>query len=297
MEHNHLQKSYIDYLTFEKGLSHNSIKSYTHDLIQLVTLVEHDRFESITIQDIRRASAKLNSQGLHGKSIARMLSAWRGFFDYLIERHQFKENPVQDVHAPKTAKTLPQTLSIEQMVKLISIDDTTLLGARDKAFLELFYSSGLRLSEVVNVNINDLDLEEGVMTVTGKGNKTRIVPVGQKAIHAIRLWIEKRAMIKVDEKFTDALFISERGKRISARAIQYRIQMWAIKQGIDSTVHPHLLRHSFASHVLQSSQDLRAVQEMLGHANISTTQVYTHLDFQHLANVYDKAHPRAKKKS
>jgi integrase/recombinase XerC len=279
MEHNHFQKSYIDYLTFEKGLSHNSIKSYTHDLIQLVTLVEHDRFESITIQDIRRASAKLNSQGLHGKSIARMLSAWRGFF------------------APKSAKTLPQTLSIEQMVKLISIDDSTLLGVRDKAFLELFYSSGLRLSEVVNVNINDLDLQEGVMTVTGKGNKTRIVPIGQKAIHAIQSWIEKRATIKMDEKSTDALFISERGKRMSARAIQYRIQMWAIKQGIDSTVHPHLLRHSFASHVLQSSQDLRAVQEMLGHANISTTQVYTHLDFQHLANIYDKAHPRAKKKS
>jgi integrase/recombinase XerC len=297
MAHNHFQKSYINYLTFEKRLSHNSIKSYTHDLIQLVTLVEHDRFESITIQDIRRASAKLNSQGLHGKSIARMLSAWRGFFDYLIERHQFKENPVQDVHAPKTAKTLPQTLSIEQMVKLISIDDTTLLGVRDKAFLELFYSSGLRLSELVNVNINDLDLQEGVMTVTGKGNKTRIVPVGQKAIHAIRSWIEKRAVIKVDEKSSDALFISERGKRMSARAIQYRIQMWAIKQGIDSTVHPHLLRHSFASHVLQSSQDLRAVQEMLGHANISTTQIYTHLDFQHLANIYDKAHPRAKKKS
>jgi len=297
MEHNHLQKSYIDYLTFEKGLSHNSIKSYTHDLIQLMTLVEHDHFELITIHDIRRASAKLNSQGLHGKSIARMLSAWRGFFDYLIERHEFKENPVKDVHAPKSAKTLPQTLSIEQMVKLISIDDTTLLGVRDKAILELFYSSGLRLSEVVNVNINELDLHEGMMTVTGKGNKTRIVPIGQKAIHAIRSWIEKRTTIKVNEKSSDALFISERGKRMSARAIQYRIQMWAIKQGIDSTVHPHLLRHSFASHVLQSSQDLRAVQEMLGHANISTTQVYTHLDFQHLANIYDKAHPRAKKKS
>ncbi|HAL43379.1 MAG TPA: tyrosine recombinase XerC, partial [Methylophilaceae bacterium] len=152
MEHNHFQKSYIDYLTFEKGLSHNSIKSYTHDLTQLVILIEHDRFESITIQDIRRASAKLNSQGLNAKSIARMLSAWRGFFDYLIERHQFKENPVKDVHAPKSVKNLPQTLSIEQMVKLISIDDTTLLGLRDKAFLELFYSSGLRLSEVVNVN-------------------------------------------------------------------------------------------------------------------------------------------------
>jgi integrase/recombinase XerC len=136
-----------------------------------------------------------------------------------------------------------------------------------------------------------------VITVTGKGNKTRIVPIGQKAIHAIQSWIEKRASLKTDEKSADALFITERGKRMTARAIQYRIQMWAIKQGIDSTVHPHLLRHSFASHVLQSSQDLRAVQEMLGHANISTTQVYTHLDFQHLANIYDKAHPRAKKKS
>ena len=297
MEHNHFQKSYIDYLTFEKGLSHNSIKSYTHDLTQLIALTEHNRFESITTQDIRRASAKLNSQGLHGKSIARMLSAWRGFFNYLIERHQFKENPVKDVHAPKSPKTLPQTLSIEQIVKLISIDDSTLLGLRDKAFLELFYSSGLRLSELVNVNIKDLDLQEGVITVTGKGNKTRMVPVGQKAIYAIQSWIAKRVAIKIDEKSADALFISKQGKRLTARAIQYRIQMWAIRQGIDSTVHPHLLRHSFASHVLQSSQDLRAVQEMLGHANITTTQVYTHLDFQHLANIYDKAHPRAKKKS
>ncbi|MSQ80111.1 MAG: tyrosine recombinase XerC [Candidatus Methylopumilus sp.] len=297
MEHNLFQKSYIDYLTFEKGLSANSIKSYTHDLVQLVQLIEHDRFESVKIQDIRRASAKLNSQGLNGKSIARMLSAWRSFFDYLIERHQFKDNPVKDVHAPKNAKTLPQTLSIEQIIKLISIDDTTLLGLRDKAFLELFYSSGLRLSEVVNVNINDLDLHEGVITVTGKGNKTRIVPMGQHAIDAIKSWIEKRASIKIHETSADALFITERGKRMTPRAIQYRIQMWAIKQGIDSTVHPHLLRHSFASHVLQSSQDLRAVQEMLGHANISSTQVYTHLDFQHLANIYDKAHPRAKKKS
>jgi integrase/recombinase XerC len=297
MEHNHFQKSYIDYLTFEKGLSHNSIKSYTHDLTQLIKLIEHDRFETITVQDIRRASAKLNSQGLHGKSIARILSAWRGFFAFLIERHQFKENPVKDVHAPKSAKTLPQTLSIEQIIKLISIDDTTLLGSRDKAFLELFYSSGLRLSELVNVNINDLDLQEGVISVTGKGNKMRIVPIGQKAIQAINAWIEKRASIKTDEKSAPALFITERGKRMTARAIQYRIQMWAIKQGIDSTVHPHLLRHSFASHILQSSQDLRAVQEMLGHANISTTQVYTHLDFQYLASIYDKAHPRAKKKS
>ena len=297
MGHNLFQKSYIDYLTFEKGLSANSIKSYTHDLVQLVQLIEHDRFESVKIQDIRRASAKLNSQGLNGKSIARMLSAWRSFFDYLIERHQFKDNPVKDVHAPKNAKTLPQTLSIEQIIKLISIDDTTLLGLRDKAFLELFYSSGLRLSEVVNVNINDLDLHEGVITVTGKGNKTRIVPMGQHAIDAIKSWIEKRASIKIHETSADALFITERGKRMTPRAIQYRIQMWAIKQGIDSTVHPHLLRHSFASHVLQSSQDLRAVQEMLGHANISSTQVYTHLDFQHLANIYDKAHPRAKKKS
>lgn len=296
MAHNHLQTSYIDYLTFEKGLSHNSIKSYTHDLAQLEAFIGHDHFESISVQDIRRASAKLNSQGLHGKSIARMLSAWRGFFDYLIERHQFKENPVKDVHAPKSPKTLPQTLSIEQMIKLISIDDTSLLGSRDKAFLELFYSSGLRLSEVVRVNINDLDLREGIMTVIGKGNKMRIVPIGQKAIQAIQSWIGRRGAIKINEESAHALFITERGKRMTARAIQYRIQMWAIKQGIESTVHPHLLRHSFASHVLQSSQDLRAVQEMLGHANISTTQVYTHLDFQHLAKIYDNAHPRAKKK-
>ncbi|MDP3818786.1 MAG: tyrosine-type recombinase/integrase, partial [Methylotenera sp.] len=166
----------------------------------------------------------------------------------------------------------------------------------DHAILELFYSSGLRLAELVNLDINMLDFSEGTVTVTGKGNKTRIVPMGSHAINAIQIWIQRRALIKIADANPNALFVTQQGRRITPRAVQYRVKEWSIKQGINTSMHPHLLRHSFATHVLQSSQDLRAVQEMLGHANISTTQVYTHLDFQHLATIYDKAHPRAKKK-
>ena len=298
MEHNHFQKSYIDYLTFEKGLSSNSIKSYAHDLAQLVILVEHDRFESFSIQDIRRASAKLNSQGLHGKSIARMLSAWRGFFNYLIERHQFKENPVKDVHAPKSAKTLPQTLSIEQMVKLVSIDDTSLLGLRDKAFLELFYSSGLRLSEVVNVNIKNLDLQEGVITVTGKGNKMRMIPIGKDAIKFTLLYIEHiRNWQEIQEGHEDFLFLNRRGKQLTRVMIFLIIKDIAYKCGITKTISPHTFRHSFATHLIEGGADLRAIQEMLGHQSITTTEIYTHLDRAYLQETLRQFHPRSQASS
>ncbi len=225
-----------------------------------------------------------------------MLSSWRGFFDYLVQRHGFTNNPVIGLRAPKSAKTLPQALSIEQAVKLVDIDDDGVLSVRDHAILELFYSSGLRLSEFVNLNIDQLDFGEGTITVTGKGNKTRIVPLGSHAIEAIQKWLKNRTDLLIKNPAEKAVFIGLQGRRISARNIQYRLKEWSIKQGINSSVHPHMLRHSFASHVLQSSGDLRAVQEMLGHANISTTQVYTHLDYQHLTKVYDAAHPRAKKK-
>jgi integrase/recombinase XerC len=197
------------------------------------------------------------------------------------------------MRAPKSAKTLPQALSADQAVKLVDVKDDDLLSLRDHAILELFYSSGLRLAELVGLNFDQLDLSNGTITVTGKGNKTRIVPVGSHAIGAIQTWMTARSLIAKSENV--ALFITKQGNRITPRAVQYRLKEWAIKQGINSDVHPHMLRHSFATHVLQSSGDLRAVQEMLGHANISTTQVYTHLDFQHLAKVYDQAHPRAKK--
>lgn len=287
---------YLQHLTFERGLSALTCQSYTRDLKLLESLTEHTALDLVQNTQIRRYIATLHGRGLSGKTIARALSAWRGFYDYLIHHKGFTQNPVTGLRAPKTAKTLPQALSVDQAVKFVNIQGDSLLEQRDHAILELFYSSGLRLAELVNLDIEMLDFSEGTVTVTGKGNKTRIVPLGSHASSAIQTWIQRRALIKIAENNPNAVFVTQQGRRITPRAVQYRMKEWAIKQGINTDMHPHLLRHSFASHVLQSSQDLRAVQEMLGHANISTTQVYTHLDFQHLATVYDKAHPRAKKK-
>jgi integrase/recombinase XerC len=287
---------YLDFLHFERGLSDNTRNNYERDIQQLITLSQPASLASLKIAQIRKYVAMLHSKGLGGKSIARMLSSWRGFFDYLVQRHQFKDNPVIGMRAPKSPKTLPQALSIEQTNKLVEIADDDILSQRDHAILELFYSSGLRLSELVGLNLDQLDFSEGTVTVTGKGNKTRIVPLGSQAKHAIENWLVLRQQLLIRNPNEKAVFVSKQGRRISGRNIQYRMKEWSIKQGINSSVHPHMLRHSFATHVLQSSGDLRAVQEMLGHANISTTQVYTHLDYQHLTKVYDGAHPRAKKK-
>jgi len=289
-------KAYLDYLNFERGLSPLTRENYARDIRQLVKLSDETALNNLQNTHIRRFIASLHSKGLGGKSIARMLSSWRGFFDYLVQRHGFQTNPVLGLRAPKSAKTLPQALSIEQAVKLVDISDDNILCIRDHAILELFYSSGLRLSELVNLNIDQIDFSEGTVTVTGKGNKTRIVPLGSHAMEAIQKWLKNRANLLINNPAEKSVFIGLQGRRISARNIQYRMKEWSIKQGINSSVHPHMLRHSFATHVLQSSGDLRAVQEMLGHANISTTQVYTHLDYQHLTKVYDQAHPRAKKK-
>jgi len=287
---------YLNFLNFERGLSPLTRENYARDIKRLIELSGETALDKLQNMHIRRFIAMLHSKGLGGKSIARMLSSWRGFFDYNVQRHGFSNNPVIGLRAPKSAKTLPQALSIEQAVKFVNITDDAVLSMRDHAILELFYSSGLRLSELVNLNIDALDFSDGTVTVTGKGNKTRIVPLGSHAIEAIQTWLKKRADLLINNLAEKAVFIGLQGKRISARNIQYRMKEWSVKQGINSSVHPHMLRHSFASHVLQSSQDLRAVQEMLGHANISTTQVYTHLDYQHLTKVYDAAHPRAKKK-
>jgi integrase/recombinase XerC len=286
---------YLRHLTYERGLSPLTCKSYQRDIALLESLAK-DNLAGLQNTQVRRFIATLNSQGLSGKSIARALSAWRGYFDYLIHHKGFKHNPVTGLRAPKSPKTLPQALSTDLAVKFVDIQGDSLLERRDRAIFELFYSSGLRLSELVNLDIDQLDFAEGTVTVTGKGNKTRIIPVGSHALQAINTWLEIRTSIRITEPALKAMFITQQGKRLTPRAIQYRMKEWAIKQGININMHPHLLRHSFATHVLQSSQDLRAVQEMLGHANISTTQVYTHLDFQHLATIYDKAHPRAKKK-
>lgn len=290
-----LLDEYLDFLHFERGLSEHTRNNYQRDIEQLLS--QHGQtLQAITPQQIRRSIATLHGKGLNGRSIARMLSSWRGFFRYLVLRHQFPSNPVVGLRAPKAAKTLPHALSIEQTIKLVEIEGDTAIVMRDRAMLELFYSSGLRLSELVGLNLDRLDLNEGVVTVIGKGNKTRMVPLGSKAIAALKDWLAQRPMWLLKHPQQPAVFISQQGRRLNGRSIQKRISAWAIKQGLHSHVHPHMLRHSFASHVLQSSGDLRAVQEMLGHANISTTQVYTHLDFQHLSKVYDAAHPRARKK-
>ncbi len=287
---------YLQHLTFERGLSTLTLQNYARDIKLLESLLENTPFDQVQNTQIRRFIATLHSRGRSGKTIARALSAWRGFYDYLIHHKGYTQNPITGLRAPKTAKTLPQALSTDQAVKFVDIKGDGLLEQRDHAILELFYSSGLRLAELVNLDITMLDFSEGTVTVTGKGNKTRIVPMGSHAMDAIQTWIQRRALIKIADANPNALFVTQQGRRITPRAVQYRVKEWSIKQGINTSMHPHLLRHSFATHVLQSSQDLRAVQEMLGHANISTTQVYTHLDFQHLATIYDKAHPRAKKK-
>ena len=294
-----LLPEYLEFLNFERGLSLLTRENYARDIAKLIELangiVEPSTINSLQNIHIRRFVATLHAKGLGGKSIARMLSSWRGFFEFLVHRKGFTSNPVIGLRAPKSPKTLPQALSIEQAVKLVNISDDAVLSVRDHAILELFYSSGLRLSEVVNLNIDALDFTEGTVIVTGKGNKTRIVPMGAHAMDAMQIWLKNRADILINKPAEKAVFIGLQGRRVSARNLQYRIKEWSIKQGINSSVHPHMLRHSFATHVLQSSGDLRAVQEMLGHANISTTQVYTHLDFQHLSKTYDAAHPRAKK--
>jgi len=246
---------------------------------------------------VRRFIARLHAGGLSGRTLALTLSAWRGLFQWLSRHHGFPVNPARGVRAPKSPKPLPKALSVEQAQQLL--DGAQAEGpvpARDRAMFELLYSSGLRLAELIALDLDDgrLDLRQAEVTVTGKGSKTRTVPVGSRARAALLDWIKQRAQLaRPGER---ALFVGARGRRIAPGAVQSQLRAWALRRGLGGRVHPHMLRHSFASHVLQSSQDLRAVQEMLGHASIATTQVYTHLDFQALAKVYDAAHPRARKK-
>ena len=251
-------------------------------------------WQDIDGRQIQGFIAWRHRQGIGGRTLQRNLSAVRAFFRYLINIGIAKQNPANGILAPKSARRLPDVLDVDQTIQLIEINENDPLSIRDRAILELMYSSGLRLTELINLDLNDIDFSDALITVTGKGKKTRTIPVGKYALQALKKWFKKRdEMVNVDEK---AMFVSRRGKRISARNIQQRLKQWAIKQGLANHVHPHMLRHSFASHLLESSGDLRAIQELLGHADISTTQVYTHLDFQHLARVYDEAHPRAVKK-
>jgi len=290
-------EQYLQVLSVERRLSHNTIKAYRRDLAKLIKFSE-DRglllWQGLSNHTARLFSASLNAKGMHAKSIQRILSAGRGLCGYLIQKGHLKTNPFDEVRAPKAEKRLPKTLSVDQITSLVEIKPDDPLSYRDKAILELFYSSGLRLSELCSLDLNDLDLPGKMLRVTGKGNKMRDLPIGRQADKAIRDWLLQRNSLPL--KDYEAVFVSKHGNRISLRNIQARVKYWAARQGIEISVSPHMLRHSFASHMLESSGELRAVQELLGHANISTTQIYTHLDFQHLAQVYDDAHPRAKKK-
>ncbi|MDD2720703.1 MAG: tyrosine recombinase XerC [Gallionella sp.] len=287
---------YLAWLRNEKHYSELTAENYARDLKRLFEVCGDTPLAELKIQHIRRFIAQLHSKGLSGRSLARMLSAWRGFFNYLLRDHGYTDNPCIGLRAPKSPKSLPQALSPDQAAKLVDFPAETVDAIRDKAMFELLYSSGLRLAELVGLDKDTMQasLASAEVRVTGKGSKTRIVPVGSCALQALQNWLAVRPQLAdADEP---ALFVGSRGRRISPRVVQLRIKHWGIRQGVNGNVHPHTLRHSFATHVLQSSGDLRAVQEMLGHASISTTQVYTHLDFQYLSKIYDDTHPRAKKK-
>ena len=288
-------RGYLEHLSNERRLSRHTVENYARDITALLELAGGTRLQQLEVHHARRYVAQLHARGLDGRSLARMLSAWRGFFNYLVRDHGFVNNPCVGIRAPRAAKRLPHALSPDEANRLMEIEGDDDLAVRDRAVLELFYSSGLRLSELTDLAPGDINFGDATVRVTGKGNKTRIVPVGSRALNALRQWLELRGRVAGADP--EALFVNPRGKRLAGRVIQLRMKQWAVKLGVNANVHPHVLRHSFASHLLQSSGDLRAVQEMLGHASISTTQVYTHLDFQHLAKAYDAAHPRARKKS
>jgi|SRR5689334_6045144 len=270
-------------------------EAYLRDLAMLKALAGETAIVSLGPATLRRFLATLHARGLSGRSLARILSGWRAFYRFALECNPaLKDNPCAGLKAPKSARRLPAALSPDEAAHLVAIDGEDVLSVRDRALFELAYSSGLRLAELCALDVHAVDLVTGEVRVWGKGSKERIVPVGRSAREAIRVWLAARAALPdVD---ADALFVARSGRRISARAIESRLGTWAMKRGMAQHVHPHMLRHSFASHVLQSSGDLRAVQEMLGHASIASTQVYTHLDFQYLAKAYDEAHPRAKAK-
>jgi len=288
---------FIHHLAYERRLSPLTGKHYRRDLRALLRFCEESGIASWSMLDsehVRAFAAASFRKGLSARSIQRRLSAARTFFRYLLREKHVKRNPVESVSAPKGPKRLPGNLDADRMGRLLDIPGDGPIIDRDRAMLELLYSSGLRLAELTDLNCGDIDIRDATVHVTGKGNKDRIVPVGRHALRALERWNRSRGQLaSADEQ---ALFVSNRGTRISRRSVQARVTHWARRQGIDSNVYPHLFRHSFATHLLESSHDLRGVQELLGHANISTTQVYTHLDFQHLAQIYDKTHPRARKK-
>jgi len=289
---------FVRHLEFERRLSKHTCSNYRRDLEALLKYCRTsgvEAWDQLDDEHFRAWAASCYRKGLSARSIQRRLSATRTFFRFLAREKVVSKNPVTSVSAPKARKRLPGNLDADRMARLLEIPGDGPLVDRDRAILELLYSSGLRLAELCNLDCGDLDLRDGTVRVTGKGNRERVVPVGRYAREALSRW--QRVRGEFAGAGEAAMFVSKRGTRISPRTVQARVKHWARRQGIDSNVYPHLFRHSFATHVLESSHDLRGVQELLGHANIATTQVYTHLDFQHLAQIYDQTHPRARKKS
>ena len=278
-------------------LSGHTRKAYAGDLAIFLGYCEEleaNRWQDLDGRQIRGYITQRHRRGVGGRSLRRNLSSIRAFYRYLLNRGEVTQNPAEGITTPRVEKRLPETLDPERSARLVGFKGDDVLTIRDRAILELIYSSGLRLAECVGLDLYSIDIRDGLVTVMGKGNKTRKVPVGKYALDAVGAWLKVRSQLAaLDET---ALFVSARGRRISTRSVQQRLRHWALKQGLDTPVHPHMLRHSFATHLLESSGDLRAVQELLGHADISTTQIYTNLDFQHLASVYEQAHPRARKK-
>jgi integrase/recombinase XerC len=289
---------YLKHLGKERRLSPHTASNYSRDIGALADFLERGNvtdWKRVDNQHVRVFAARAHAGGLSPRSVQRRLSAVRSFFGYLVREGIAASNPAVDIRAPKAAKRLPGTLDVDQITQLLQVPGDDALAVRDRAIMELFYSSGLRLAELVGLGLTDIDLADRTVRVLGKGAKTRIVPVGRKACEAIRAWLKERAALAgIDET---ALFVGRNGERLKPRAIQLRIAQWARRAGLPARVYPHLFRHSFATHLLESSKDLRGVQELLGHADISTTQVYTHLDFAHLARTYDASHPRAKRKT
>ena len=287
---------FIRHLASEKRHSPRTCDSYQRDLLRLADWLGRSGFvawQRVTNHDLRRYVATLSREGLSGRSIARHLSATRRFYQFLLREKLASDNPALDIRAPKSGRRLPRVADVDQLNYLLDGQPDDPLEVRDLCMFELMYSSGLRLAELASLDLDTVDLRSGEVRVMGKCDKERLLPVGRKAISAIQAWLPYRAALANDGEA--ALFVSQRGERLSHRSIQARLSRWGISRGADQKLHPHLLRHSFASHMLESSGDLRAVQELLGHADIATTQVYTHLDFQHLARVYDQSHPRARR--
>ena len=289
-------EQFLHHLNVERRLSPHTLSNYRRDLEQARDFAagqELTGWRELTTHHLRAMVAAQHRAGIGGRSLQRLLSALRSFYQYLLREGVVSANPAVGLRAPKAPRRLPKTLDVDQTARLLDWDSDDPLAIRDRAIMELLYSSGLRLSELLNLEVSDLDLKDGTVRVTGKGRKTRVVPVGRHARSALQQWLPLRATFTSQ---ASALFLSRRGERLAPRTVQQRLQQWGNKRGLPMRLHPHMLRHSCASHVLESSSDLRAVQELLGHADIATTQIYTHLDFQHLAKVYDNAHPRARKK-